>query len=135
MEKANPEIQLIANVVVTDKRGHVLFIKYDPEDERWWLPGDDLVPYQHPDERAKEVLDAVAGLTWKGLEMVFVESFRGRRGWHVMFNYRAFGSGEVGADGRATWFPPDALPRTMHGKWEIKVVNRCMSGDLAKSLS
>ena len=54
MEKANPDIQLISNIVVRNGAGDVLFVKYDSEDERWWLPGDDLVPYQHPDDRARQ---------------------------------------------------------------------------------
>ena len=65
MEKQNPEIQLIANVVVQNTEGQVLFVKYESEDERWWLPGDDLTPFQHPDERAAEILNAVSGLKWE----------------------------------------------------------------------
>ena len=98
MEKANPEVQLISNIVVQDDDGRVLFVKYDLDDERWWLPGDDLVPYQHPDERAAEILNGLPGLKCSNLEMKFIESFRGRRGWHVMFNYNAKGSGDVTGD-------------------------------------
>ena len=37
-----PEIQLIANAVITDGRGRVLLTRYDADDaERWWLPGTD----------------------------------------------------------------------------------------------
>jgi hypothetical protein len=126
MEKADPDIQLISNLVVQDDTGRVLFVKYDPEDERWWLPGDDLVPYQHPDERAAEILNGLPGLTWSDLKMEFIQSFRGRRGWHVMFNYHTKGSGDITGDTPAAWFPPDKLPRTMHGKWEIEVVLRVL---------
>ena len=52
MTTSQPEIQLIANVVATNPSGEVLFVKYDLEDERWWLPGGDLEPYEHPDDRA-----------------------------------------------------------------------------------
>jgi ADP-ribose pyrophosphatase YjhB (NUDIX family) len=124
METSRPEIQLISNIVVTREDGHILLVKYDNEDERWWLPGDDVVPYQHPDDRAKEILDGLTGLVWDGLEMVFVESFRGRRGWHVMFNYRATGKGAVNAQIPSEWFPLDAVPRTMHGKWEQGVIKQ-----------
>src|SRR5437868_1587973 len=119
MEKANPDIQLISNMVVQDDAGRVLFVKYDPDDERWCLPGGDLVPYQHPDERAAEILNGLTGLSWSELTLIFIESFRGRRGWHVMFNYHAKGTGEATGDTPAAWFPSDRLPRTMHGKWEI----------------
>jgi len=126
MENAHPEIQLISNIVLQDDAGRVLFVKYDADDERWWLPGDDLVPYQHPDDRAREILDGFTGLKWSGLQMVFVESFRGRRGWHVMFNYRASGGGEPAGTPPGSWFAPDSLPRTMHGSWEHDVVQRVL---------
>ena len=124
MEPAQPDIQLIANVVVQDDSGKVLFVKYDSEDERWWLPGEDLTPYQHPDDRAKQVLDEIPGLTYDNLQMVFIESFRGRRGWHVMFNYHATGKGESVGPPQGEWFPPETLPQTMHGKWEREVIQR-----------
>ena len=126
MDKARPDIQLISNVVVQDEGGRILFVKYDPENDRWWLPGDDLTPYQHPDERVREILDGLTGLVWDDLKMVFVESFRGRRGWHVMFNYRVTGEGDPAAGTPASWFPADALPRTMHGQWEHSVVQRIL---------
>ncbi len=122
-----PEIQLISNIVVQDNQGRVLFVKYDPEIERWWLPGEDLTPYQHPDERAREILDGLTGLEWDDLSLVFVESFRGRRGWHVMFNYRAVGRGEPSGSIPASWFPSEAIPQTMHGKWEHSVVQRILA--------
>src|SRR5438309_2810762 len=115
METARPEIQLISNIVVKDGEGHVLFVKYDPEDDRWWLPGDDLSPYQHPDDRAREILNGIAGLEWDDLALVFIESFRGRRGWHVMFNYSATGWGSCTGDIAPTWLPTEPFPRTMHG--------------------
>jgi ADP-ribose pyrophosphatase YjhB (NUDIX family) len=121
-----PEIQLISNIVVHDDQGKVLFVKYDLKSDCWWLPGDDLTPYQHPDERARQILDAIAGLEWKDLSMVFVESFRGRRGWHVMFNYRASGRGEPTGAIPGSWYPVDELPKTMHGKWERSVVQRVL---------
>jgi hypothetical protein len=126
MDDAHPEIQLISNVVLQDDAGRVLLVKYDQEDERWWLPGEDLIPYQHPDDRAQEVLNGIAGLKWDGLQMVFVESFRGRRGWHVMFNYRARGIGQPTGTPMASWFAADSLPRTMHGNWEHDVVRRVL---------
>lgn len=126
MAKADPEIQLISNIVIQNQQGQVLFVKYDKDDDRWWLPGDDLVPYQHPDERAREILGGISGLQWDGLEMVFVESFRGRRGWHVMFNYRARGIGEPAGELPTRWFATTSLPRTMHGDWEHAVIRRIL---------
>ncbi|MDE0242216.1 MAG: hypothetical protein OXK82_12980 [Deltaproteobacteria bacterium] len=40
--------QVIANLVVTDRDGHVLFVRHDPDSEKWWLPGRDVEPYTHP---------------------------------------------------------------------------------------
>lgn len=122
-----PDIQLISNLVVEDEAGRILFVRYDPDDERWWLPGEDLEPYEHPDERARKEL-ARFGLEPDRMEMVFVESFRGRRGWHVVFHYRVRGKGDLKNVYRAEWFPVDALPRTMHGRWEHDAVKRVLSG-------
>ena len=126
MDAARPEIQLISNLVVANEEGQILFIKHDPEEDRWWLPGDDLTPYQHPDERAREILGSIQGLAWQEPRMVSVQSFRGRRGWHVMFNYYVTGSGSVDAAGDAAWFSLDDLPRTKHGTWEHDTVREVL---------
>lgn len=126
MNPTEPDIQLIANLVVTDDDGRVLLVRRDLEDDRWWLPGDDLVPYQHPDEGAKQVLNGFPWLAWRDLQMVSIQSFRGRRGWHVMFNYRVSGRGEHSSPG-ATWFAQDAFPRTMHGRYELTAVQEALA--------
>ena len=54
MAEQQPDIQLIANLVVLRPDGNVLFVRYHADDERWWLPGEDLEPYEHPDERARQ---------------------------------------------------------------------------------
>lgn len=120
-----PDIQLISNLVVTRNDGRVLFVRYDPDDERWWLPGEDLDPYEHPDERARKEL-ARFGLEPDRLQMVFVESFRGRRGWHVVFHYRVDVSLEPAGDIEAQWFNSDSPPRTMHGRWEVEAMHRVL---------
>jgi ADP-ribose pyrophosphatase YjhB (NUDIX family) len=121
-----PEIQLIANLVVQRPDGKVLLVRYDAEDERWWLPGEDLDPYQHPDERARQILDELPGLEAEHPKMIFIESFRGRRGWHVVFHYRVRGDGQPAGTAAAEWFAPDELPRTMHGRWERDAVRRAL---------
>lgn len=125
MAERTPEVQLISNVVAVRSDGKVLLVRYDPEDERWWLPGEDLEPYEHPDERASKEL-ARFGLIPDDLRMVHVESFRGRRGWHVIFHYRAEVSGEVASDYQTEWFAYESLPRTMHGQWERDAVARVL---------
>jgi ADP-ribose pyrophosphatase YjhB (NUDIX family) len=113
-----PDIQLIANLVVVRPDGRVLFVRYHADDERWWLPGEDLEPYEHPEGRARAILDGLPGLTVVSMSLDEIESFRGRRGWHVIFTYRVDADGEPDAAFPAEWFPPDELPRTMHGRWE-----------------
>lgn len=122
-----PDIQLIANLVVVRPDGHVLFVRYQADDERWWLPGEDLEPYEHPDDRAQAILDGLPGLTVTSVSMDEVESFRGRRGWHVIFTYRVDAEGEPEAGFPVAWFPPDELPRTMHGRWERDRVDKVLA--------
>jgi ADP-ribose pyrophosphatase YjhB (NUDIX family) len=124
-DQKQPDVQVISNLVVCRDDGCVLLIR-DSDDERWWLPGEDVRPYQHPDERAREVLEEVGGLVCRSMSMVFVESFRGRRGWHVVFHYRVDVEGEA-KDAEAEWFAPDDLPRTAHGSWERKAVERVLA--------
>jgi ADP-ribose pyrophosphatase YjhB (NUDIX family) len=123
-----PEIQLIANLIVRRPDGHVLFVRYQADDERWWLPGEDLEAYEHPDERARAILHGLGGLEVESMAMDEVESFRGRRGWHVIFTYLVEADGDPGADFPAEWFPPDDLPRTVHGRWERDRVARALAG-------
>jgi len=129
MNDIQPEIQLISNLVVTNKAGDVLFVKHDPDDDRWWLPGDDLKPYQHPDERTKEVLDGIDGLTSVETKLMLIESFRGRRGWHMMFDYHVIAEGEPIEGSSASWFPRDQLPRTKHGNWELETIQKVLEPD------
>ena len=124
-----PETQLIANLVVADGAGSVLLVRHDPDDERWWLPGDDLEPYQHPDERARELLEELTGLEVGDSVMVRVDSFRGRRGWHVFFHYLVEASGQPAPRSGAAWFPLDDLPRTVHGSWETNVIRSVLARD------
>lgn len=124
--ETQPAIQLIANLVVTRPGGEVLFVRYDPDDERWWLPGEDLEPYEHPDEAARRILRKFAGLSIDAIAMREVESFRGRRGWHVVFHYRVKADGEPQADYPVRWFSSSNLPRTVHGRWERDAVNRML---------
>lgn len=129
-----PEIQVISSLVVQREDGDVLLIRYQPDDERWWLPGDDLVPYEHPDEAAKRFLERdLPALEWEAPEMLFVESFRGRRGWHVIFHYGVRAHGDGGGEHETEWFAVDVLPRTFHGSWEKKVIRRATElAELAK---
>jgi ADP-ribose pyrophosphatase YjhB (NUDIX family) len=141
---AAPDVQLIANLVVHDDEGRVLFIRPTVEGDRWWLPGLDLEPYAHPDDVAAAVLAQIDGLDAKAPILAAVDSFRGRRGWHVVFNYRAHATttaevprwvGGTGPDGtdlaagdcEVGWFAQDALPRTTHGNWERDVLRRVLA--------
>jgi ADP-ribose pyrophosphatase YjhB (NUDIX family) len=127
MPDQQPEIQLIANLVVRHADGRVMLVRYHADDERWWLPGEDLEPYEHPDERARAVLAGFHGLEAGDPEMIFIESFRGRRGWHVVFHYLVRANGEPRGEFEAAWFPADELPRTVHGKWEREAVRQVLA--------
>jgi len=126
MQTAQPEpaIQLIANLVVRRTDGQVLFVRYDPEDERWWLPGEDLNPYEHPNEAARRILAEFSGLAIGAIEMREIESFRGRRGWHVVFHYRVDADGAAASRFPTSWFPLTNLPRTPHGRWEKDIARK-----------
>ncbi len=124
--QGQPEIQLISNLVVATPAREVLLVQYDSEGGRWWLPGADLQSYEHPDEAARRVLASLPGLSVRAVQMHDVESFRGRRGWHVVFHYRVTAEGDPKSPTPAKWFSPSALPRTMHGQWERDVVQRVL---------
>jgi ADP-ribose pyrophosphatase YjhB (NUDIX family) len=119
-----PDIQLIANVVITNAQGQVLLTRYRDDDDRWWLPGAELEPYEHPDAACARAL-AELGVT-AAAHLHHVESFRGRRGWHVMFNYRCPALVEACGD---AWHAPDALPPTAHGDWELGVIKAMLNQD------
>ena len=120
-----PDVQLIANTVITDPRGRVLLTRYDDDAERWWLPGAQLRPYEDPEAALQRALDGLVTGTER-VVLHHVESFRGRRGWHVMLNLRVKAkAGAATADG--TWFRADALPPFAHGRWEPGVIGKALA--------
>ena len=126
MSDERVDIQIIANLVVRNGHGQVLFVRYDPDNEKWWLPGSDVEPYAHPDDTANQVLRQFEDLEINACRLGFVDSFRGRRGWHLVFNYDARAEGKPGGPDEAQWFAPDEMPRTVHGGWEKEVVSRVL---------
>lgn len=135
MATDQPAVQLIANLVVQGPDGAVLLARYNPAgetdedaDHRWWLPAHELEPYQHPDEAAQIALNEIGGLDIEGIELARVQSFRGRRGWHVSFDYRVGATGTPSGDAVPTgWFALDDLPHTMHGNWERDTIEAVLS--------
>lgn len=136
MTTEQPAIQLIANLVVEGEPGRVLLARYNAEaetdetdaDRRWWLPAHELEPYQHPDDAARIALDEIGGLTIESTELARVQSFRGRRGWHVSFDYHVKATGEpTSSRVPAAWHPDDDLPATMHGNWERDTIRAVRS--------
>jgi ADP-ribose pyrophosphatase YjhB (NUDIX family) len=120
-----PDIQLIANVVITNDRGEVLLTRYRDDDPRWWLPGSELDPYEHPDQACARAL-ADLGIT-ASPRLHHIESFRGRRGWHVMFNYHC----EAAAtNAQGQWHATGALPATTHGEWERGVIGKVLQASV-----
>ena len=117
-----PDVQLFCNLVIRDRDRRVLLVKPDAGEERWWLPWADVEPYQHPDEAVRDVLKRCNGLSVSRVTMAQVQSFRGRRGWHLTFDYLVEASGDAANDEHPAWFPESDLPRTNHGEWEKSVV-------------
>ena len=122
MTEASVDTQVISNLVVRNRDGAVLFVRYAPENEKWWLPGGDVEPFTHPDDTATRVLEDIGGIEAADCRLSYVESFRGRRGWHLVFNYDVHVAGEPTGPHQAQWFQTDRMPRTVHGNWEKGVV-------------
>ncbi len=126
------DVQLIANLVVRRPDGRIVLVRYHDDDERWWLPGEDLEAYEHPDERARRILEMTfPGLRVSSSSFHHVESFRGRRGWHVVFHYLVEADGDATSEYPTEWFDPTDLPRTMHGRWERDSVGRVLEAATA----
>lgn len=134
MGNDNPAIQLIAHVVATDADGRILLARYGDDadaaptsdDVRWWLPAGELEPYEHPDAVARRAIEEL-GVQVDAIALASVDSFRGRRGWHVMFDYRATVSGEPTGAPSAAWHPADQLPAMAHGNWERDTITRLLA--------
>jgi ADP-ribose pyrophosphatase YjhB (NUDIX family) len=121
-----PEIQLIVNLALVDPDRRVLLVGGRDEAERWSLPGWELEPYEHPDDGARQLLVDFLGLPEARATLVYVDSFRGRRGWHVTFNYRTEVTAEPHCERPIGWFALEAFPRTVHGRWERDVAARLL---------
>lgn len=124
MTTESVETQVIANLVVRNAEGAVLFVRYDPENEKWWLPGQDVMPFTHPDDAAADVAASFEGLAVRSCRLSHVDSFRGRRGWHLVFHYDLRADGNPSGRHEARWFDKTSYPRTTHGGWEKEVIDR-----------
>jgi ADP-ribose pyrophosphatase YjhB (NUDIX family) len=120
------DIQLTSNVIIATPGGKVLLTRYDDEDERLWIPGASLSEYEHPDAAAIRAVADVGIQTSSTAKLSHIESFRGRRGWHVMFNYLVRVEAEIDAKD-AQWFDAKQLPPTAHGDWEKGVIAKALS--------
>jgi ADP-ribose pyrophosphatase YjhB (NUDIX family) len=105
----------------------VVQVRYDPTSQAWCLPGGDLEPYEHPDEAAKRILSTFSGLEMQAPKLASVESFRGRRGWHIVFHYDVPATGQPSADVPTNWFAQTDFPQTVHGKWERESVRTVLA--------
>jgi ADP-ribose pyrophosphatase YjhB (NUDIX family) len=121
------DIQLTSNVIIASPNGKVLLTRYDNDDERFWIPGASLNEYEHPDAAAIRAVADVAVSTTTEVKLSHIESFRGRRGWHVMFNYVVHVETELTTND-ATWFDAKQLPATAHGDWEKGVIAKALAG-------
>jgi len=97
-------------LIVRHQDGRVLFL-HGPEEDRWWLPGEDMQAYETPAEAVRRIIGKLGSLTWTEARLRGVDSFRGRRGWHVMFHYLVEATTlEPTSRYVCEWFPPTSLP-------------------------
>jgi ADP-ribose pyrophosphatase YjhB (NUDIX family) len=124
----HPDVQVIANLIVRREDGRVLLL-HGPEEDKWWLPGGDLEAYETPAEAVRRIIGKIGRLSWTAARLRGVDSFRGRRGWHVMFHYLVEATDlQPAPEYVCDWFSPDSLPRTMHGTWEPNQVKQTLAG-------
>ncbi len=83
---SDPAVQVMVNLVIDRGDEHILLVRYDADREEWWLPATEVAPYEHPDEAAERTLTEL-GVTDGEMSIANVQSFRGRRGWHLTFDY------------------------------------------------
>ena len=133
MTENKVDAQVITSLVVHRPDEAVLFVRYDSDEERWWLPGGDVEPYTHPDDSARKLLADMPGLRASEPRLSHVESFRGRRGWHLVFHYDVRAEGEPRTSIPAEWFARSEMPRTVHGSWEKKAVTHVLEAAQAPS--
>lgn len=63
--------------------------KYDHQ-RGWFIPDDQLINFEDPDESAKRILKEQLGITNCDVKISFVESFQGNdKSWHIIFHYKA----------------------------------------------
>jgi ADP-ribose pyrophosphatase YjhB (NUDIX family) len=120
------DIQLTSNVVIAAPSGRVLLTRYEQDDDRLWIPGASLEEYEHPDVAAKRAVASMLVVPDASATLSHIESFRGRRGWHVMFNYLVNVDTECKSD-EGQWFDAMNLPPMAHGEWEKSVIAKALS--------
>jgi ADP-ribose pyrophosphatase YjhB (NUDIX family) len=126
MSTDSPAVQPIANLLVQNA-GQILLVRYDAENPAWWLPGGDLLAYEHPEQAAARLLADLGLVAIAAPVLSHIESFRGRRGWHLVFHYVLATQDDPVTALPFLWCTPDAFPRTMHGAWERENALRALA--------
>ena len=103
--------QVIANLVVTMARARCCWSVTTRTRRRGGCPARTSA-LTHPDDAAKAVLADLPGLEAGAPAFHHVDSFRGRRGWHLMFHYLVTASGGRRGSRARRLVPADALPAT-----------------------
>jgi ADP-ribose pyrophosphatase YjhB (NUDIX family) len=125
MSTETPNVQLIVNLVIV-RDNQTLLVRYDTENEAWWLPGGDLEPYEQPEAATQRILKDL-GLEGSTAKLARVDSFRGRRGWHVVIHYRVEATQSPVTEIPAHFFALENFPRTVHGRWERETVDAVLA--------
>ncbi len=86
--------KLITDIAIISE-GKTLLVKYidgNKYDHQtgWFIPDDQLINFEDPDESAKRILREQLGITNCDVKISFVESFQGNdKSWHIIFHYKA----------------------------------------------
>lgn len=130
MDLVECDHSLIADIAVLAAI-RVLLVKYKDVDKYdresgWFLPGDVLRHFEHPEQAAKRILKEQLSISIGKVTLGFIESFKGNNGsWHMSFHCKAelektpekTASADLAA---AEWFRLDWLPErseVVHHGW------------------
>lgn len=106
--------------------------KYDHQ-KGWFLPDDEIMEFEDPDDSAKRILKEQLGLENINPVISFVESFQGNdKSWHIIFHYKTEieGTPELKPSEdieSCKWFDLNILPdkkEVAHHGWAVYTIQR-----------
>lgn len=127
--------KLISDITIISG-GKILLVKYKDGNKYdhqsgWFLPDDQLLEFEDPDDSAGRILNEQLGITNCEVKISFVESFQGNdKSWHIIFHYKAEfeNAPEIKPSGDIAsfeWFDLNELPdkkEVAHHGWAIYTI-------------